>query len=157
MNKLAAIMRLAQSGGMGINLRVRLISGSTEGLMDLQKKPPHARILRLQIIAGVAGSVAFEVFGQTVYALSFLSGVMLMAANGWWLAIRLDRTEGLGVEAGQRSLYAGAVVRFVALLAGLLLAQVIGLHLLLIAAGMFIAQVVVFVSALVGFNRENKV
>jgi len=124
--------------------------------MDLHRKSPQTRILRLQIVAGVTGSMALAVFGQTVYALSFLSGVMLMAVNGWWLARRLDQTDGLTVEAGQRSLYAGAVVRFVALLAGLLLAQLIGLHLLLVAAGMFIAQAVVFVSALAGFSREKK-
>jgi len=123
--------------------------------MALQKKSTLARMLRLQIITGVLGFLALAAFVQTIYALSLLCGVLLMAVNGWWLAKRLEQTNGLSIEAGQRSLYAGAVIRFVSLLAGLVLAHVVGLHLLLVAAGMFIAQTVVFISAMVGFNREK--
>lgn len=123
--------------------------------MDLEKKHPLIRMLRLQIATGVLGFFVFVAAGQVIYALSFLSGVMLMAGNGWWLARRLDRTDGLSVEAGQQSLYAGAVFRFVSLLTALLLAHVIGLHLLLVAAGMFIAQALIFIYAIIGFNREK--
>jgi len=66
------------------------------------------------------------------------------------------KTNGLSVEAGQRSLYAGAAIRFVSLIVGLLLAYAMGLHLLLVAAGMFVAQTVIFISALVGFKREQE-
>jgi len=116
------------------------------------KKSALVRILRQQMIIGLLGFVVLATMVQMDYALSFLWGVALMTANSWWLARRFEKTTGLSVESSQRSLYAGAVIRFVSLLAGLLLAHLIGLHLLLVAAGMFVAQAVVFVSALIGFK-----
>jgi hypothetical protein len=122
--------------------------------MPVKEVSSLRRMLRLQILLGALGCLTLVALGQINHALSFLCGVLLMAVNGWWLAMRLDKASGLGVEAGQRSLYAGAAIRFVALIAGLLLAHVAGLHLLLVAAGMFVAQVSVFVLALAGFREE---
>jgi len=123
-------------------------------MVSVIEKSSLSRILRLQLVLGFVGFLLLAVIGHMNYAQPFLYGALLMAVNGWWLARRLDKTNGLDVEAGQRSLYAGAAIRFVALIAGLLLAYVIGLHLLLVAAGMFVAQVSVFVSALAGFKKE---
>jgi len=122
--------------------------------MSVTEKSSLRRLLRLQLVLGTLGFSMLATLSQMNYALSFLCGVLLMAVNGWWLARRLDKTSGLGVEAGQQSLYAGAAIRFIALIAGLLLAHVAGLHLLLVAAGMFVAQVSVFVLALAGFRKE---
>jgi len=123
-------------------------------MVSVIEKSSLSRILRLQLVLGLFVFLLLAAMGQMNYAQSCLYGVLLMAVNGWWLARRLARVSGLDVEAGQRSLYAGAAIRFVALIAGLLLAYAIGLHLLLVAAGMFIAQVSVFVSALAGFRKE---
>ncbi len=123
--------------------------------MSLKQGSSLMGLLRLQFVVGVFGFLALSTFSQMNYALSYACGVLLMVANGWWLAIRIDKTVGLDVESSQRSLYAGAVIRFVSLIAGLLLAQLIGLHLLLVAAGMFVAQVVVYVAALLGFKLEQ--
>jgi len=123
--------------------------------MSLQKKAALRSIFRQQIILGSLGFFALAVFSHVLYAISFFCGVVMMAANGWWLARRFEKTIGLSVESSQRSLYAGAAIRFVSLIVGLVLANLIGLHLLLVAAGMFIAQVVVFVSALVLFGKER--
>ncbi len=124
--------------------------------MFTQRERPLRNILRLQIVVGVVGALALVVFGYFLFAASFFCGVVMMAVNGWWLAARLEKTNGLSVEAGQRSLYAGAAIRFVSLIVGLLLAYAMGLHLLLVAAGMFVAQTVIFISALVGFKREQE-
>ncbi len=124
--------------------------------MSLQKESAFMRIFQLQVIVGVVGFLSLAAFGQIVYAFSFICGVLMMAANGWWLARRLGRLDGLSVEAGQRALYAGAAIRFVSLIAGLLLSHVIGLHLLWVATGMFVAQAAIFISALVGFRREQE-
>jgi len=124
--------------------------------MSLQKESAFIRIFRLQVVVGVVGFLLLAAFGQVIYALSFLYGVLMMTANGWWLARRLDGVDGLSAEAGQRLLYAGAAIRFVSLIAGLILAHVIGLHLLWVASGMFVAQAVIFISALVGYKREQE-
>jgi len=108
------------------------------------------------MIAGALVFICLAAFGQMVYAVSLFYGVAVMAGNAWWLARRLDGTNGLDVYAGQRSLYAGAALRFIALIAVLLLAHLIGLHLLAVAAGMFVAQAVVFISAMKEFKREGK-
>jgi len=124
--------------------------------MSLQKEAALRSILRQQLMLGVLGFLALAAFAQILYAISFFCGVLMMVANGWWLARRFEKTTGLSVESSQRSLYAGAAVRFMSLIAGLLLAQLIGLHLLLVAAGMFVAQVLVFVSALMLFGKERQ-
>ncbi len=123
--------------------------------MTLQKEAAFQRIFRLQMLFGLVGFLLVAALSEIVYALSFLCGVMMMAANGWWMAKRLAGIDGLSVESAQRSLYAGAAMRFVSLIAGLLVAQMIGLHLLGVASGMFVAQAVIFISALVGFKREQ--
>ena len=124
--------------------------------MALGKSSAFARILRSQVVAGVFGFAVLALFGQMAYALALLYGLLLMAGNAWWLARRLENTRGLDVEASQRSLFAGASLRFVALLAGLLMAHLIGLHLLAVAAGMFLAQTVVFITAAKEFKKEGK-
>jgi len=77
----------------------------------------------------------------------------LMVVNGYWLASRLAKVDGLDVRHGQQSLYAGAAIRFIALIAGLLLAQLLGFHLLVVAIGMFIAQAALFISALWAYKK----
>jgi len=121
--------------------------------MALEKSSVFARILRAQLVAGALGFAVLMLIGQADFAFALLYGLMLMVVNAWWLARRLEKTRGLGVEASQRSLFAGASLRFVALLAGLLLAHLIGLHLLAVASGMFIAQAVVFVTAALEFKK----
>jgi len=108
-----------------------------------------SRSFWLQLLSGMAGSLLLILIGQTAYALAFGYGVVLMMLNGIWLAGRLGKVRDLEVWAGPSSLYAGAAMRFIALLAGLLLAQLLGLHLLVVAAGMFVAQMALFVFALI--------
>ncbi len=113
-------------------------------------------MLRLQVLVGLLGFAGLAVTSRIEFALALLYGVVLMVVNAAWLAQRLRQTESLDVGAGQRSLLQGAATRFVALLAGLLLAQLLGLHLLIVAGGMFLAQTVVFLCALLGFMKDHK-
>ncbi|MFQ5518732.1 MAG: ATP synthase subunit I [Mariprofundus sp.] len=124
--------------------------------MTLENRSAFKRIFRLQMIVATLVSVGLVLFAKSGFVPSLLFGVLLMAGNAWWLARRLEKTQGLGVEAAQRSLYAGAALRFVALIAALLLAFLVGLHLLVVAAGMFLAQMIVFSSALIEFKKDYK-
>ncbi len=113
-------------------------------------------MIRLQLIIGSIGFVGLVLVGRIEFAFALLYGVVLMVVNAAWLARRLEKTAGLDVQASQRSLYQGAALRFVALLAGLFIAQLLNLHLLIIAGGMFLAQAVIFICALLGFMKEQK-
>ncbi|NWF35916.1 ATP synthase subunit I [Mariprofundus sp. KV] len=124
--------------------------------MSLLKESAIGLMVRLQIVIGVLGFVGLLLFDQTGSALSLLYGVAMMVVNSIWLARRLDRTRGLDADAGKRSLYVGAVLRFAALIAGLMLAYLAGLHLLVVAVGVFLAQAVVFATALAGIRKEYK-
>ena len=108
------------------------------------------------MLLGVVGFAVFILVGRSDLALALLYGVTLMMVNGWWLARRLEKTKGLDARAGQRSLYLGAAMRFVALLAALMVGHLLGLHLLGVAAGMLLAQAVVFICALLGFRKDYK-
>jgi len=113
-------------------------------------------MIRLQLIVGFLGFAGLVLAGRVEFAFALLYGAVLMVVNAVWLARRLEKTVGLDAGSSQRSLYQGAAMRFVALLAGLFLAQFLNLHLLIVAGGMFLAQVVVFVCALFGFMKDHK-
>jgi len=108
----------------------------------------------MQAIAGALGCLIFIVLGYAVFAFSYLYGVLLMGLNAWWLARSLNKALDMSAEAVQGSIYAGAAIRFVTLIAGLLFGQFIGLHLMLVAAGMFVAQVLVYMLALIDLRKE---
>jgi len=109
--------------------------------------------VRLQFLSGIAGFLILAWFGQAIHAVAFAYGTVLMVLNGFWLAHRLEKIRVMDAKSGQVSLYAGAVVRFVALIIGLLFAHQLGLHLLFVAAGIFVAQVSLFAFAFVESQR----
>jgi len=123
--------------------------------MGEKETSSYAVFFRMQLLAGAVGFLLLLVFTELGWALAYFYGLALMMINASWLARRLDKTRELSVEASQRSLFAGAGLRFVALIAGLLLAHLIGLHLMIVAGGMFVAQLVVFAAAMVGFKKED--
>jgi len=112
-------------------------------------------IIRLQLLFGVLGFAGLVLAGRIEFASALLYGVVLMMVNAVWLARRLEKAKSLDAGAAQRSLYVGAAIRFVVLLAGLLLAHVLSLHLLLVAGGIFMAQAVIFACALLGFMKDH--
>jgi len=100
-----------------------------------------------QLVAGLTGSVAIGMWLGGMLALSVLYGVLLTVLNSFRLAHRVDRAGEVDQTSGQRLLYSGAALRFVGVLAALLLAAGIGLHLLAVAGGMLLAQVALFAYA----------
>jgi len=102
------------------------------------------QVFRRQIICGlvVAGFVLFFVSWHV--ALAVLYGVGLGLVNGYLLARRIEKASGMEMMSGQRVIYAGAVVRFVGVLAALGIAHWLGLHLLAVAGGFLVAQIASF-------------
>jgi len=123
--------------------------------MVLDSMTATQRIIRMQAIVGLVGGLLLFASAGWGFAIAFAYGVLLMVANAWWLLRRLDKVVCMDASAGQRSLLLGAALRFVALIFGLLLGQLMGLHLMLVAAGIFVAQVLVYVVALVGLRKEQ--
>ena len=99
-----------------------------------------------QAIAGLVGSSVAGVWLGAALALSLAYGVLLTILNGFFLARHVGRAAADKVN-GQRLLYAGAVLRFVGIIVALLLAYRLGLHLLMVAGGMLLTQVVSFTYA----------
>jgi len=112
--------------------------------------------VQLQLLSGIAGFLILALISQSAFAFAYLYGVVLMVANGIWLAARLGKVRNMDAKGGQQSLYAGAAIRFIALIAGLLLAQMLKLHLLYVAGGMFIAQMALFLSALLEIRKKGE-
>jgi len=103
--------------------------------------------LRWQALAGAVVALATALRWGAAHGLGVAYGVTLALVNGWWLARRIVHAGTLEPAAGQRVLYAAAAARFLALLAALALAHLLGLHLLAVAAGLLLAHVVAFVYA----------
>jgi len=74
-------------------------------------------------------------------------GVLVAMFSALLLGRRIDAAVVAQPEIGQRMLYAGAVLRFVAVLLALFLAYWLGLHLLAVAAGILLAQIAMFAYA----------
>jgi len=111
--------------------------------------------MRKQLIVGLVVAAGCALFAGLMVGAAVLFGVLLMIGNAAWMSNRLLATQGLDEEAGQQSLYKGAALRFAGLLLGLLMAGAMGLHLLFVALGMFVAQAVLFFAALQRFSTDK--
>jgi len=97
--------------------------------------------------AGLAGISATALWSGFAPAVGVAYGILLSMINSAWLARGVRHAVRLDLASGQRVLYMGAVLRFLVILAALLLAYGLGLHLLAVAGGMFLAQMALFVYA----------
>ena len=100
--------------------------------------------IKWQLIFGLVAAVGAAIWLGPLFGLAVLYGAAFAVANSLWLARRVERAAVLDQVAGQRVLYLGAVLRFVALLCGLVLAHLLGLHLLAVAGGLLVAQLALF-------------
>lgn len=112
-------------------------------------------ILAMQTAVSCLGAAAVALVSGWSHGLSMLYGAALMAANGLWLYRGIELAVSSGTEGGQQSLYRSAVLRFVVLLLALALAFAAGLYLPWVAAGMLVAQAVVYVYGFAGVWRAR--
>jgi len=104
-------------------------------------------VLYWQAGAGLAGMAVVALWFGNALALGLAYGVLLSIINSAWLIRRIEHAASLDPEHGQRLLYSGAAFRFAGVLAALLLAYGLGLHLLAVAGGMLLAQIASFAYA----------
>ena len=100
--------------------------------------------IKWQMILGLIATVGVAIWLGLWFGLAVLYGVAFASLNSFWLARRVERAAVLDQITGQRILYLGAVLRFVALLGALVLAHLLGLHLLAVAGGLLVAQLALF-------------
>jgi F0F1-type ATP synthase assembly protein I len=125
-----------------------LLGQGVENLPDTQQKHSSTAwqkqlsgVARSQFVAAVMVSV-FALFWQgEVIAISLLSGGTLVGLNSVLLARSVVSSSQEEVADGRSVLYRSAVVRFLLLIVALIGANLMGLHLLAVAAGMFMAYV----------------
>jgi len=101
-------------------------------------------VLYWQAGAGLAGMAVVALWLGNALALGLAYGVLLSIINSAWMIQRIGYAASLDPENGQRVLYAGAAFRFAGVLAALLLAYGLGLHLLAVAGGMLLVQIASF-------------
>ena len=97
-----------------------------------------------QFAAAMFGFLAPAAIWGFATGLAFLYGALLMLANGLWLARKVKRAADAGGMAGRRALYQSAAVRFLSLIVMLMVAYGLALSLPVVAAGMFVAQLMLF-------------
>jgi len=114
-----------------------------------------AGLVQKQLFFGVAAAGLIAFFWQVQAGMAVFFGVVLMLANAIYLGRCVTALSGLDAESEQRSLYKGAAIRFAGLVAGLILAGFLGLNLLFVGLGIFVAQAVLYFSALHDLNREK--
>jgi hypothetical protein len=97
-----------------------------------------------QGVCGILVALMIGLWLGLMVGLSVVYGVLFSLLNGVWLARRIERAGNMDHVSGQRVLYLGAAMRFLALLAVLVLAYALGLHLLAVAGGLLVAQLALF-------------
>ncbi len=100
--------------------------------------------IRWQCMLGLATAVVVGVWRGAMPGLAVAYGSGVAVANALWLARGVARAACAEEATAQRILYLGAVSRFLGLVAALVLAHVLGLHLLAVAGGLLVAQLAVF-------------
>ncbi len=113
-------------------------------------------LIAAQIGAGLAGLVPMLIWLPLIHAWSYLFGVGLMVINAFWLARRIEAAAGRDARAGRRSLLQGAALRFAAMIAALAIGALAGLHLLFVAAGMFVAMAALYLMALLRLRLDRR-
>ena len=98
-------------------------------------------VARVQFLTVLLASVFVWLWQSEVIAISFLSGGALVGLNSVLLARSVVGSSQVEGADGRGVLYRSAVVRFILLIVALIGANLMGLHLLAIAAGMFMAYV----------------
>jgi len=125
-----------------------MLRRGAEGLFDTQQQRSStawqrqlAGVARAQFVTAFVVSVFVWVWQGEIIAFSVLSGGTLVGLNSILLARSVVGSSQVEGADGRGVLYRSAVVRFILLITALISANVIGLHLLAIAAGMFAAYV----------------
>jgi len=108
----------------------------------------------MQAVAACLGGLIAGLVAGKGAALALIYGAGLMAINGLWLYRGIERATR-EVDSGQHLLYRSAVFRFLFLLLALGLAYAAGLFLPWVAAGMLVAQAMVYGYGLTGFWRSR--
>ncbi len=115
-------------------------------MSDYQQKQPSVLwekqffgVARTQFFSAVLASVFLWFWQGEVIAISVLSGGILVGLNSVLLARSVMDSSQVKRVDGRGMLYRSAAVRFVLLIAALVCANWVGLHLLAVAAGMFMA------------------
>ncbi|HCS13631.1 MAG: hypothetical protein COS82_02260 [Zetaproteobacteria bacterium CG06_land_8_20_14_3_00_59_53] len=106
--------------------------------------------------AGLVGVSSAFLFFDVRLAAGVGFGVLVVMLSTLLLARRIHGATASDPERGQQLLYTGAVVRFVFVLASLVVACGIGLHLFAVAVGMLLAQVAMFLFAVGGMRAQVK-
>ncbi len=125
-----------------------LLKRGAEGLSDTQQQQSDtvwqrqlAGVARTQFLAALIVSVFVWPWQGGMIVFSVLSGGALVGLNSILLARSVVGSSQVEGADGRGVLYRSAVVRFILLIVALIGANVMGLNLLAIAAGMFTAYV----------------
>ena len=125
-----------------------MLKRGTEGLSDIQQQ--QSTTVWQRQLSGVAWTQLFAAFIVSVFvwpwqggmvAISLLSGGALVGLNSVLLARSVVGSSQVEGADGRGVLYRSAVARFILLIVALISANLMGLHLLALAAGMFAAYV----------------
>lgn len=112
-------------------------------------------IARTQFVSALIASVFVWVWQGEIIAFSVLSGGALVGLNSILLARSVVGSSQVEGADGRGVLYRSAVVRFILLIVALVSANMMGLHLLAIAAGMFTAYVGGYVHIVKATSRAS--
>jgi uncharacterized membrane protein len=109
-----------------------------------------------QLGAGLSGMLVAVLCYDVKVAMGLGFGVLIVMLSTLLLGWRIRDAAAADVESGQHMLYAGAVMRFVFVLAALVVAYSLGLHLLAVAVGMVLSQAAMFFFAASGLRAQFK-
>lgn len=112
---------------------------------EISSKTILKHLVLIQIICFFIVGIPVLVLVNNQAMLSMIYGQLLMSVMAWLVHKKLNQTAKLSIEQEQKSLLKSAGIRFVLVIILLYIAHLIGLHLLGVAAGMFLGQLTSYI------------
>lgn len=120
----------------------------------------HKRIIRQlvlsQCIVGIILMLIVAMIFTLMFALALCYGIMIVILSGMTLQRSIEEATNADPDSGKKLLLKSAAIRFIIVLALLFLAYALGLHLLWVAAGFFVGQLIAYVYFAQVFYQQQK-
>lgn len=123
---------------------------------DLNHKKLIQQLILLQCAIAIFVMLVVAMSIGFIVGVSLCYGILIVAVAGLMIQYNVNRATDVDPEQGKKILLKFAAVRFAGVLALLFLGYGMGLHLLWVAAGFFIGQLVAYVFFARVFYQQQK-
>ncbi|MDQ6975887.1 MAG: ATP synthase subunit I [Mariprofundaceae bacterium] len=123
---------------------------------DLDHKKIIERLVFLQLTVALIAVPIVTIVFSLMFAVALCYGIIVVLASGLMMHRNIHKATDADPDQGKKMLLKSAAIRFIMVLALLFFAYAIGLHLLWVAAGFFVGQLLAYIYFTFVFYHQQK-